>query len=478
MKQKRVTNFRAPSATECEQDAFQFQDLGTRRVEADFSAGHVSSDGGALLLRQMDQSIGLSRGLAKCFRDRRRRELVVHALPELLAQRMQALALGYEDLNDHDRLRHDPLLAVAAGKAEPLGAHEGPALAGHATLNRLETTADHPHSRYHKIEPDEGALRDYLLHRAMLTLDAHAREVVIDLDATHDPLHGHQQGRFFHGFYDCYCYLPLYAFIGDALCWAQLRCANIDASEGAVEALAAIVAAVRRRCAHARIIVRADSGFCREELMRWCEEHGVGFVLGLARNARLQALLAPTMARARERALLVGGTTRVFTEFEYRTLHSWSRARRVIGKAEVLGEKNNPRFVVTSLRDDGARFAPAALYEQTYCGRGDMENAIKEQQLDLFADRLSCQGLASNQLRLWLAAFAYVLVERVRAIGLRGTSLAQATVGTIRTRLLKVGALVRVSVRRVYVQLSSAFPLREVFAQAWRQIRAMPVESG
>jgi hypothetical protein len=345
-------------------------------------------------------------------------------------------------------------------------------------LNRLETTADHPHSRYHKIEPDEGALRDYLLHRAMLTLDAHAREVVIDLDATHDPLHGHQQGRFFHGFYDCYCYLPLYAFIGDALCWAQLRCANIDASEGAVEALAAIVAAVRRRCAHARIIVRADSGFCREELMRWCEEHGVDYVLGLARNARLQALLAPTMVRARERALLVGGTTRVFSEFEYRTRQSWSRARRVIGKAEVLGEKENPRFVVTSLRDDGARFAPAALYEQTYCGRGDMENGIKEQQLDLFADRLSCQGLASNQLRLWLAAFAYVLVERVRAIGLRGTSLAKATVGTIRTRLLKVGALVRVSVRRVYVQLSSAFPLREVFAQAWRQIRAMPVESG
>lgn len=469
---------RAAAATDCEQGTFQFEDLGTRKVVADFSAGQVSSDAGALLLRELDASIGLTRGLAKCFRDRRVPEFVEHALEELLAQRVYALVLGYEDLNDHARLRRDPLLAAAAGKAQPLGRQDEPTLAAPATLNRLETTLDHAGSRYHKIDADPQALRAYLLRRSMLTLDKEEREVVIDLDATHDPLHGQQEGRFFHGHYDCYCYLPLYAFIGHALCWAQLRQADAPLREDAVSALEQIVPAVRARCAKARIIVRADSGFGGDEVAAWCEAHGVDYVLGLERNTRLQQLLTPAMDSARARACLVGGYTRIFAQFDYRTLKSWSRARRVVGKAEVLGDKANPRFVMTSLPDDGGRFAPAALYEQLYCGRGNMELRIKEQQLDLFAGRLSCHGFASNQLRLYLAAFAYVLAERLRAVGLRGTTLASATVGTIRSRLLKIGALFELSVRRVRVRMSSAFPLQELFATAWRQIRACPRESG
>jgi hypothetical protein len=480
VQQKHQRDSRAPTATDCEQDTFQFQDLGARKVVADFSAGRVSSDGGALLLRELDASIGLTRGLAQCFRDRRHPVFIEHTLPELLAQRLYALVLGYEDLNDHARLRRDPLLAAAAGKLEPLSGPDGdaPTLAAPATLNRLETTVDHAGSRYHKIDPDTDALRAYLLRRAMLTLDKDEREVVLDLDATHDPLHGQQEGRFFHGHYDCYCYLPLYAFIGEALCWAQLRPADAPLRADAVAALASIVPAVRARCPRARIIVRGDSGFGGEEVVAWCEAHGVDYVLGLERNARLERLLTPAMDAARARACLVGGYTRVYTEFAYRTLKTWTRDRRVIGKAEVLGDKANPRFILTSLPDDGGRFAPRALYEQTYCGRGNMENRIKEQQLDLFADRLSCHGFASNQLRLWLAAFAYVLAERLRAIGLRGTALATATVGTIRTRLLKIGALFERSVRRVRVRLSSAFPLQELFATVWRQLRACPREAG
>lgn len=480
MQQKDQPDSHTPAATDCEQFTFAFQDLGARKVVADFSAGQVSSDGGALLLRELDSSIGLTRGLAACFHDRRRPEFVAHSLAELLAQRVYALVLGYEDLNDHARLRHDPLLAAAAGKTEPRGgpAQDEPVLAAPATLNRLETTVDHTGSRYHKIDPDPDALRAYLLRRAMLTLDQDQREVVIDLDATHDPLHGQQEGRFFHGHYDCYCYLPLYGFIGEALCWAQLRPADAPLRADAVTALATIVPAVRTRCPHARIIVRGDSGFGGEEVPVWCEAHGVDYVLGLERNARLQQQLTPAMDDARARACLVGGYTRVYAQFDYQTLRSWSRARRIVGKAEVLGDKANPRFIMTSLPDDDGRFAPRALYEQTYCGRGNMELRIKEQQLDLFADRLSCHGFASNQLRLWLAAFAYVLAERLRAIGLRGTRLATATVGTIRTRLLKIGALFELSVRRVRVRFSSAFPLQELFATVWRQIRACPRESG
>jgi hypothetical protein len=460
----------ARPSTDCQQTAFQFQALGAREVVADFTGGTLSSDGGAPLLRQLDRSLRLTAGLAACFRDERDPRYVEHTLPELLRQRVMAIALGYEDVNDHAALRRDPLLALAAGKPEPLGpARAGAALAAPATLQRLETTVDHAASRYHKIVPLTGRIEAYLLQQAVRTLSRWQREVILDLDATHDPLHGRQEGRFFHGYYDCYCYLPLYGFIGDALCWAQLRTADRDGADGALAALQRIVAAVRQRCRKTRIILRADSGFCREDLLAWCEAHGVDYLVGLARNARLTAQLEPALARARERAILCGGTARVYADFEYRTLDSWSRARRVLGKAERLGDKDNPRFVVTTLAGE-----PGALYEHVYCARGEMENRVKEQQIDLFGERLSCHGFASNQLRLWLAAFAYVLMERLRAVALRGTALAQATAGTIRVRLLKLAARVEVTVRRVRIRLASAAPVQALFAQVWRQLPPAP----
>ena len=317
---------------------------------ADFSGGQLSSDGGVLLLRELDRSLGLTRQVAACFQDRRNPELITHTVPELVAQRIFGLALGYEDLNDHQTLRHDPLLAAAAGKLQAEAA-----LASAPTLNRLEITVDRSASRYHKIAPEPARLEGLLLQLGVRTLRRCQREVILDFDATHDPLHGRQEGTFFHGYYDCHCYLPLYAFIGDALVWAQLRTADRDGSDGTVAALAKIVPAIRRRCPKARIVVRADSGFCREAILAWCEAHGVDYVIGLARNERLLAALSPALVRAREQAVLCGGTARVFAEFSYRTLDTWSRARRVIGKAEWLRDKANPRFIVTSLTRQGGR---------------------------------------------------------------------------------------------------------------------------
>jgi len=439
---------------------------------ADFSGGYLSSDGGALLLRQADRAVGLSRALAGCFVDQRDGRFVEHAVGELVAQRLYALALGYEDLNDHADLRRDPLLAVAANKPDPLGTNRresdrGRALAAPATLQRMETAVDHADSRYHKLAAQPAAMRALLLRQGVRTLAKTTRAVIVDFDATDARLHGQQEGRFFHGYYGDYCYLPLLAFIGGVPVWAELRTADGDAARGTVEALAAIVAAVRRRCPHARITVRGDSGFCREELMAWCEAHGVYYVLGLARNARLLARLTPALVRARERAALCGGHTREFAECRYRTLDSWSRERRVIGKAEILGDKDNPRFIVTNLPADPHPAAP--LYEEVYCGRGDMENAIKEHQLDLFGERLSCHGFASNEVRLLLASFAQLLLERLRTIGLAGTALAAATAGTIRLQLLKLAAQVSVTVRRVHIRFASAFARQDVFAQAHAQ---------
>jgi hypothetical protein len=445
-------------------------------VAVDFGGGHLSSDGGAVLLRQVDQSIGLSRLVAGCFVDGRDARFVEHEVCELVAQRLNALALGYEDLNDHADLRRDPLLAMAAGKLDPLGtnrrdeADRGRALAAPATLQRMETAVDHAGSRYHKLSAQPGLMRTLLLRQGVRTLARATREVIVDFDATDARLHGTQEGRFFHGYYGDYCYLPLLAYVGAVPVWAELRTADGEAARGTVEALAGIVAEVRRRCPRARIVVRGDSGFCREELMAWCEAHGVFYVLGLARNARLLALLAPTLARARERACLCGGRTREFADLTYRTLDSWSRERRVVGKAEILGDKDNPRFIVTNLAV--ADQAAAPLYEAVYCGRGDMENAVKEHQLDLFGERLSCAGFASNEVRLLLASFAQLLLERFRSIGLKGTSLAAATAGTIRVQLLKIAAHVTVSVRRVHVRLCSAFARQDVFARAHAQLLA------
>jgi Transposase DDE domain group 1 len=471
---------------------FSFNDLGSRQVIADFSAGYLSSDGGMLLLRQIDEGLGISRSLARCFYDARNPLFIEHSVRELVAQRLLGMAAGYEDLNDHNLLRLDPLFAVAVGKEDPLGSgrapqDQGKALASASTLNRLEL-GNNKNSRCHKISADHEAIEDDLLRMGVRCLPKHSLEVVIDLDTTDDPLHGHQEGRFFHGFYGCYCYLPLFAFVGSVPLWAQLHTSDGDAARGGVDALKKIVAAVRKRCRKARIIVRADSGFCREEIMAWCETQQpvVYYCLGLARNSRLRELIDEKFARVRESAILCGGVARGFTEFQYQTLKSWTRSRRVIAKAEVLQDKDNPRFIVTNLPAEGFedqpqsadRFCAQKCYEDFYCARGDTENQIKQQYLDLEADRTSSHWMASNQLRLWFSAFALLLFQRLRTLALQGTELANATAGTIRQRLLKIGALVRVSTRRVYVRLASAFPLQKLFAQVHRALAGLVAEDG
>lgn len=470
-----------------------FQELGTRQVVADFSGGTLSSEGGVLFLRQTDQNLGLTRELARCFEDRRDGRYVEHELEELLAQRIYAQCLGWEDVNDHERLRLDPLLAVACGKEDPLGmdrlhpADRGMALAGPSTLNRLELS-NNRQSRVHKLPHDPQKVEACLLKLGVRCLPKHAAEVVVDLDAMGHLVYGQQEGRYYSAYYGEYCYLPLYAFVGDIPLWAQLRTSDHGAAEGVVPALEKIVAAIRRRCRRARIIVRGDSGFCQEEIMVWCERQQpvVSYCWGLAKNSVLIEQLAGALADARARRCLSGAaSTRVFGEFEYQTQKSWSRARRVVGKAEVMAAGDNPRFVVTNLPADGfkgqedrERFVPQRLYEGLYCARGDMENQLKQQVLDLRADRLSTHHLASNQLRLWLATFGYLLLERVRTLGLAGTELGRATVGSVRLKLLKVAAQVRVSVRRVYVQLSSAYPWQELFRLCHRRLTRLAPASG
>ena len=470
-----------------------FQELGTRQVAADFSGGTLSSDGGVLFLRQADQNLGLTLGLAGCFVDRRDARYVDHELVELLAQRIYAQSLGWEDVNDHERLRLDPLLAVACGKEDPLGldrlhpADRGIALAAPSTLNRLELS-NNRQSRCHKLPHDPEKVEACLLKMGVGCLPKHAEEVVVDLDAMGYLVYGMQEGRHFSAYYRDYCYLPLYAFVGGIPLWAQLRTSDRGAAKGVVPALEKIVAAIRRRCRRARIIVRGDSGFCQEEILAWCERQQpvVYYCLGLTKNSVLIEKLGGALADARARRCLSGAASaRVFAEFEYRTQRSWSRSRRVVGKAEVMAAGDNPRFVVTNLPADGfkgeedrERFEPQRLYEELYCARGDMENQLKQQVLDLRADRLSTHHLASNQLRLWLATFGYLLLERVRALGLAGTELGRATVGSVRLKLLKVAAQVRVSVRRVYVQLSSAYPWQELFRLCHRRLMRLAPASG
>jgi hypothetical protein len=469
-----------------------FDDLGPRRVQADFSGGTLSTDAGALLLRQTDIRAGVIADLAPCFYDTRDPRWVDHSVQELLRQRIYGVALGYEDLNDHDRLRRDPLLAVACGKTDPLGEdrflpqHRGVALAAPATLNRLELSNNRA-TRCHKLAHDPAKVQACLLKQGVRCLPKYAREVVVDLDAMGHRLHGLQEGRRFNAYYDDYVYLPLYAFVGDFPLWAQLRTAEHDAAHGAVAALEQIVAAIRKRCRRARIIIRADSGFGREEIMTWCERQDrVYYCLGLAQNAVLLRLLEPAMTQARARHCLCGGASvREFTQFKYRTQGTWSRERTVVGKAEVMAEGENPRFVVTNLPAQGfpadkdrQRFSPTRLYEELYCARGEMENLLKQQVLDLKADRMSTGHLASNQLRLWEAMFAYLLLERLRTAGLSGTELERATAGSLRVKLLKIAAKVQVSVRRVYVQMCSAYPLQAVFRLCHARLMALAPASG
>jgi hypothetical protein len=447
--------------TECNQEVFSFAAHFSRRVEAGFTAGQVTSDGGALLLRQADRKINLLGRLAACFSDGRSPLLITHQLSEMLAQRIYGLALGYEDLNDHEQLRSDPLMALLSGKrelAEPL--------AGKSTLNRLELTGRT--GRYHKIGYSSEAI-DRLL--ADLYIESHTtmpEQIVLDLDATDIPLHGHQPERFFHGYYDSYCYLPLYIFAGDQLLCARLRPANQDAAAGSVEEVKRIVAQLRQRWPKVKIVLRADSGFCREELMAWCEANHVDYVFGLARNKRLAKIIGAQMQQARVLHQTTGNAARVFTEFDYRTRKSWSCSRRVVAKAEFLDKGQNPRFVVTSLA--AAEWTAQALYEKFYCARGEMENRIKEQ-MCLFADRLSLDEMAGNQLRLYFSALAYSLVEALRRLALKGTAWAQAQVSTICLKLFKIGALVHISVRRVALKMNSAYPWKEIYAAAFAALR-------
>src|SRR5271163_2726751 len=421
--------------TECMPTRFEFEAVARRAVVACFDGGDITSNAGALLLGRVDRGLGLTRRFAACFTDRRDPRFVEHRVETLVGQRIFGLALGYEDLLDHDELRKDLTLAVLAGKLKPVLRSDCEALAGKSTLNRLERAP---------------------------------REIVIDLDNTDIPLYGMQEGRFFHGYYDDYCYLPLYAFCGRHLLLARQRRANVAGSAGAVEEVARIVARIRRKWRKVRIVLRADSGFANEELMAWCEANRVGYVFGLARNSRLEAALAAELAAAKCQHLASGAPARVFRDFRYRTLDSWSRRRRVVGKAEHNQDGANPRFVVTSLAR--SRYAARALYEDLYCARGEAENRIGEQ-FELFADRASSATMPANQLRMWFSAMAYVLVDSLRRVGLRHTQFADAAVATIRLKLLKLGAQVRSSVRRLHFALASGCPNKIEFEMAYLYLR-------
>lgn len=464
-------------ATECSGTTLDFHPLGSREVVAKFDGGQITSDAGGLLLRETEAATGIIEQFAKCFTDYRNPEKIEHSVLELLRQRIYALALGYEDLNDHDQLRYDPLLAVLVGKEDPLGqdrlsaTDRGKALAGKSTLNRLELTPVRAgvKSRYKKIVADRQGIQQYFLDVFFQAHEQPPTRIVLDLDATDDPLHGRQSGRFFHGYYKNYCYLPLYIFCGEHLLCARLRPSNIDGSAGSLKEIQRIVVQIRARWPEVQIVVRGDSGFCREPIMAWCEENRVDYVLGLAKNDRLIAEISQELAEAKQEHERTGQASRVFKDFSYRTLDSWSCSRRVVGKAEYLAKGSNPRFVVTSL--SAAEVDARSAYEKEYCARGDMENRIKEQQLQLFADRTSCATMRANELRLWLSSVAYTLLVALRRLGLQHTDLAHAQPATIRLKLLKLGARVWVTVRKVWVSLAEGYPYRSVFEQAYANLR-------
>ena len=433
---------------------------------ARFDGGTISSDGGAFLVRQTDKRLNLIGRLAECFLDGRNQALVEHSIPEMLSQRIYGLALGYEDLNDHEQLRTDPVFGILAGKedlAEPL--------AGKSTLNRMELGTG-INDRYKKITFWKEAVDELLVKVFIESHEKAPAEIVLDMDTTDLPLHGKQEGRFFHGYYDNYCYLPLYVFCGDHVLCARLREANHDAAFGCLQEMQRIVKQIRAAWPEVQIVLRGDSGFCRNELMSWCENNGVDYLFGMARNKRLRRIIGQQMHEATMQWQQTGKPARVFSEFQYSTKKTktggWDRERRVVAKAEHIDGKENPRFVVTSLT--GERWAAQLLYEELYCERGDMENRIKEQ-FSLFADRVSAETMRANQMRLYLSAAAYILVSGLRRVGLKGTELAQAQVSTIRTKLLKIGAQIRVSVRKVWVSMASSYPWQGLYEQVWTNLR-------
>jgi hypothetical protein len=452
--------------TECNQSEFGFEASGRREIVARFDGGTISSDGGAFLLRQTDKRLNLLPRLAQSFLDGRNQDLVEHSILEMLSQRVYGLALGYEDINDHEQLRKDPVFGILAGREEL----DEP-LAGKSTLNRMELGAGTP-DRYKKITFWKEGLDELLVQVFLESHRSAPEQIVLDVDTTDLPLHGQQEGRFFHGYYDHYCYLPLYVFCGDHVLCARLREANHDASFGCLAEIGRIVTQIRAAWPEVKIILRGDSGFCRNELMSWCETTQVDFVFGLARNQRLHRIIGAQMHEATQQWNQTGKPARVFTEFEYSAKKTkkggWDRERRVIAKAEHIDGKENPRFVVTSLQS--GKWATQALYEEMYCARGDMENRIKEQ-FSLFADRVSAETMRANQMRLYLSAMAYILVSGLRRLGLQATELAQAQVSTIRTKLFKIGAQIRVTVRKVWVSMSSSYPWQNLYQQVWANLR-------
>jgi hypothetical protein len=452
--------------TDCNQSGFGFEACGKREIVARFDGGTISSDGGALLLRQTDKRLNLLPRLAECFLDGRNQEQIEHSILEMLSQRIYGLALGYEDINDHQQLRKDPVFGVLAGRKEL----EEP-LAGKSTLNRMELGTG-TKDRYKKITFWKESIDELLVKMFIESHQNAPAEIILDVDTTDLPLHGKQEGRFFHGYYDSYCYLPLYIFCGEHVLCARLREANHDAAFGSLQEIRRIVAQIRVAWPEVKIILRGDSGFCRNELMSWCENNGVDFVFGLARNQRLRKIIGAQMHEATQQWHKTSKPARVFSEFEYKTKKTkkggWDRERRVAAKAEHIDGKENPRFVVTSLTRE--QWAGQALYEELYCARGDMENRIKEQ-FSLFADRVSTETMRANQMRLYLSAMAYVLVSGLRRLGLKATELAEAQVSTIRTKLLKIGAQIRVTVRKVWVSMASSYPWQDLYQQVWTNLR-------
>ena len=463
--------------TECRVGQIEFQELGRRRVVASFDGGNVTSDAGGLLLREVIRGSGMMKDFAAGFTDHRDPDLIEHSVEELITQRVVGLALGYEDLNDHDQLRRDPLLATLVNKTDVLGESRqkrrdvGIPLAGKSTLNRLELTPPDASSasRYSKIVYNEYSLQDFFIEYFIRRQKKVPKEIWLDVDATDDPTHGNQEGTFFHGYYDHYCYLPLYVFSGDDLLSARLRSSDCDPFEGVIEDLNRAVEKIRIQWPDARIIVRGDSGFCREELMSWCETRDIDYVLGLAQNSRLVSMIKKELKKAKRKFKMTGKTYKLYRNLQYRTLKTWSKKRRVIAKAEHLEKGSNPRFVVTSIKKD--EFKARAVYEDLYCARGNMENRIKEQQMGLFSDRTSSHTIRANQLRLWLSSLGYLLMTELRRNGLQDTPMASAQCWTIREKLFKIGAVVTVSVRRLVVSMASGYPWKEVFMRCLENLQ-------
>lgn len=462
--------------TQCNLFSFNFQPHKSKEVISKFDGGHITSDAGAVLLRDLEKKTKILEKFAACFTDHRNQDKIEHTVLELISQRIYGLILGYEDLNDHDQLRNDVMLALLSGKEDLTGQNrkrerdKGYALAGKSTLNRLELTPfdSDAKSRYKKIIFDEDKINDLFIN---LFLDFHnkaPKEIILDCDATDDPLHGAQEGSFFHGYYHCYCYMPLYIFAGDHLLCSRLRPSNIDACEGVLDDLSRIVKQIRARWPEVRIIVRGDAGFCREDIMKWCEDHQVFYILGLSKNVRLKRRIAKQIEHSKRKYLRTGKSWRCYRNFQYKTLKSWSKKRRVVGKAEYLEKGENPRFVVTNLSIE--QWPTRKLYEELYCARGDMENRIKEQQLDLFADRTSTALMRSNQLRLYFSSIAYIISSTFRKIALKTGAFAKLQCGTIRNKLYKIGALIKISCRRVTIHFAGGYPYKTQFIRAYKNL--------